>query len=292
LSPNELAQQVARHLRRGEHVERRRHFDIVSLSRIGVVVGILLLGVGVAVALPWFGRLAGYETTGLVEAAAPIMGCPGESEIGRLIPGDTVQVVGVSEDGRSVALRDGRGPGDIVYVETAAVGNVAQPERLPVRPCQPRDGGEILAVPATTVVTPMSTSTVGDAGTIESETASTTTTEVPEIVAVGPRRRGTPSPGLPSPPTVTTTPADPGSPATTHPPTGTPTTRPPAGVTTTTRPAISTTTTAGTTSTTSTTTTTTAPTTTTEPTTTTTDPTTTTTEPATTTTEPETTTIP
>lgn len=303
LSPDELAQRVARHLRHEEQVERDRRFDIVTLARIGAVVGLLVLGVGVAVAVPWVGRLAGYETPGTVEAAAAVTGCPGEPEIGRLITGDTVQVVGITQNGKYIALRDGRGPGNVVYVETGSLGDVAEPDRLPVRSCQPREEGEILAAPGTTALLAESTTTIPDTATSEqADGAPATTTPGPGVVPNRPRRRSTSSPGpvTTTPPTVTTAPSGPGGPPTTRPPLTTPTTRPPSGVTTTTRPSVTTTTRPrvtttttrpGTTSTTSPTTTTTSSTTTTaEPTTTTTEPTTTTSEATTTTTEPETTT--
>jgi hypothetical protein len=287
LSPDELAQRVARHLRTDEQAPRRRVFDVVSLSRIAAVFGLLLLGVGVAVAVPWVGRLAGYETAGVVVTAAPIAACPGEPPMSRLILGDTVRVLGVTEDGQFLALRDGRGPGNVVYVEAAAVGDLVEPERLPIRECEPRELDRILAAPGTTTPVAESTSSiVGTTTTVEIPSEPTTTTE-PGVVG-RPPRRGTAGPGTtPSPvPTGPTTP-------TTIPAGASPTTQPPAGTTTTTRPPATTTTRPGTTTTTSTTTTTTtAPTTTTTEATTTTTEATTTTEPTTTTTEPETTTIP
>lgn len=289
LSPDELAQEVARHLRRGEHIDRRRRFDVVSVSRIGLILGLLLIGVGVAVAVPWVGRLAGYEAPGIVVIAAPFTACPGEPELGRLILGDGVQVVGVTEDGRFLAIRDNRGPGDVVYVDTGAVGDVVEPERLPVRACQPGSEELLVAAPATTDLSISSTTTM-PGSTTPAVVEPSPTTSVHEAAPGRPPRRRTPNSGaVPpgSPPTVTTTPADPTGPTTTRPPASPPTTRPPtSGTTTTTRPTTTTTRPTTTTSTTSTTTTTT------EPATTTTEPPTTTTEPTTTTTESETTTIP
>lgn len=287
ISPDELAQRVARHLCRDEEeVQRRRRFEIVSLSRAAVVIGLVALGVGVAVAVPWVRGLAGYETSGIVHTAAQTIACPGESPIGRLIRGDTVQVVGLTEDGLFYALRDVRSPGNVVYVEVAAVGDVAEPERLPVSACLPSGGSTILATPGTGAATTVSSTTIRKAGTtLPAEVSPITTT--PTMPAEPPPRRGIPSPGIGpgvTTPTVITT-------STTGPPGITPTTRPPAATTTTRPPAATTTTRPKTTSTTSTTTTTAPTTTTTEPTTTT-EATTTTTDPSTTTTEPETTTVP
>ena len=42
-----------------------------------MAVTVVLLGVGVAVAVPWIGGLAGYETPGMVSQGGPIFGCPG-----------------------------------------------------------------------------------------------------------------------------------------------------------------------------------------------------------------------
>lgn len=280
LSPDELAQEVARHLRHGEHVEHRRPFDIVSLSRIGAVVGLLLLGVGVAVAAPWVGRLAGYETAGVVVAAAPITGCPGEPELGRLILGDRVQVVGVDEDARFVVLRDPRGPGNLVYVDAGAIGDVAEPEKLPVRTCQPREEADLLAAPNLTAPSVASTTTVPVTVTSQAVEVSPTTTS-PALLISRPARRGASTayqaPSTSSP-TATTTPSDEPTPPTTEFAGASPTT---SGTTPTTPPPATPTTSQATT-------TTSAP----APTTTTTASTTTTVESTTTSTEPETTTVP
>ncbi|HET9202976.1 MAG TPA: hypothetical protein VFP67_07505 [Acidimicrobiia bacterium] len=282
ISPDELAQRVARHLCRDEEeVQRRRRFEIVGLSRVAVVIGLVVLGVGVAVAVPWVRGLAGYETSGIVHTAAQTIACPGESPIGRLIRGDTVQVVGLTEDGLFYALRDVRSPGNVVYVEVAAVGDVAEPERLPVSACLPSGGSTILATPGTGPATTVSSTTIGEAETTLPAEVSPITT----MPAGPPPRRGIPSPGIGpgvTTPTVITT-------STTGAPGITPTTQPPAATTTTRPPAATTTTRPKTTSTTSTTTTTAPTTTTTEPTTTT-EATTTSTEPSTT--KPETTTVP
>jgi hypothetical protein len=241
------------------------------------VIGLVLLGVGVAVAVPWVGRLAGYETPGTVAAAAPVAGCPGEWAVGRLILGDTVQVVGVTEDGRHLALRDGRGPGNVVYVESAAVAGLTEPERLPMKVCQPREEPEILASPTTSTAVEVITTTNHD--TVTTPALDTPTTTTPDTQVGRPPRRGMSGPGTVagSAPTPSTTPPGSAVPPTTDPPGPTGTSQPPADVTTTTQPPATTTTTAQTT-------------TTTEPTTTTTEASTTTTEPTTTTTEPETTT--
>jgi hypothetical protein len=293
-SPDELAQQVASLLKRGdpEHPQQRRRFDVVTVSRIVMVLGAIVFGVGVAVAVPWISGLAGYESPGMVTQGGPVVGCPGELEIGEVFTGETVQVIGRSDDGLFYALRDGRGPGDVVYVDASAITDVDEAERLPTRSCEPRDDAAVLAAATTvgpgdaiTTTTAKPTTIAGDSTTTTAPLAS------PEMPVARPRRRGTPSPGA--------------APATTAPPSAAPigagpttTTRPDAS-TTTTRPPHSSPTSTSTTTTTqppttssSTTTTTPSTTTTTEPTTTTTEAPTTTAE-ATTTTEPEpTTTVP
>jgi hypothetical protein len=293
-SPDELAREVASLLKKGSagHHSQRR-FDIVTVSRIAMALAVVLFGVGVAVAVPWIGGLVGFETPGMVTRGGPIVGCPGEIEIGEVFKGETVQVVGRTDDGLYFALRDERGPGDVVYVDAETITDVDDEDLLSPRSCEPRDEGAVLAaattvgpgdpIPTTTAVTP--TSIAGD----------TTTT----VVAAGPDgrvgrppRRGTATPGAPTtttpPPTAPngpqpTTTTWPGSSTTTSRPSPTtPTTRPPGSSST----SSTTTTTPPPTTTSSTTT---STTTTTQPTTTTTEVTTTTTEPETTTTEPVTT---
>jgi hypothetical protein len=277
LSPDELAQEVASLLKKDDsgHGVRRRHIDIVTISRILMALAVVLLGVGVAVAVPWIGGLAGYESPGTVIEGVPVMGCPGERAIGELFRGETVQVVGRSDDGLFYALRDERGPGDVVYAESRAIGAVEEPSRLPIRSCKQRDDVEVLA--AATMIgpgDPPPTSTA--APTTEGAIVTTTTSTTPGVTMGRPPRRGTTSPGTPT----TTSPPTTAAPGTTG-----PTSPPPPGSPTTTGPP-------GTTSSTSTTTTTmsSTTTTTTDPTTTTTEATTTTTEAPTTTTEPPTTT--
>ncbi len=119
LSPDELAQEVASLLKGGAsgHPERRLRIDIVTLSRIVMALAVVLFGVGVAVAVPWIGGLVGFETPGMVIQGGPVVGCPGEIEIGEVFKGETVQVVGRTDDGVYFAVRDERGPGDVVYVD-------------------------------------------------------------------------------------------------------------------------------------------------------------------------------
>ena len=288
LSPDELAQEVASLLKGGApgHPERRLRIDIVTVSRIVMALAVVLFGVGVAVAVPWIGGLVGFESPGMVIQGGPVVGCPGEIEIGEVFKGETVQVVGRTDDGVHFALRDERGPGDVVYVEAQAITDVDDEDLLPARSCEPRDEAAVLAaattvgpgdpVPTTTAVT--STSMVG-------ETTTTATAAGPDGRIGRPPRRGTATPGAPTTTTPpSTAPIGPGPTTTTWPGSSTTTTRP--------GPATSTTRPPGSSSTSSTTTTTRPPTTTspTTTTTTTTTPPTTTTEPITTTTEPETTT--
>jgi hypothetical protein len=295
-SPDELAQEVASLLKGGAsgHPERRLRIDIVTVSRIVMALVVVLFGVGVAVAVPWIGGLVGFETPGMVTQGGPIVGCPGEIEIGEVFKGETVQVVGRTDDGLYFALRDERGPGDVVYVDAEIIIDVDDEDLLPPRSCEPRDEGAVLAaattvgpgdpIPTTTAVTP--TSIAGD----------TTTT----VVAAGPDgrvgrppRRGTATPGAPTTTTPpSTAPNGPQPTTTTWPGSSTPTSRP-SPTTSTTRPPGSSSTSSTTTTTrpptTTSSTTTSTTTTTTQPTTTTTEVTTTTTEPETTTTEPVTT---
>jgi len=290
LSPDELAQEVASLLKGGAsgHPERRLRIDIVTVSRIVMALAVVLFGVGVAVAVPWIGGLVGFETPGMVTQGGPVVGCPGEIEIGEVFKGETVQVVGRTDDGLYLALRDERGPGDVVYVDAQTITDVDDEDLLPPRSCEPRDEGAVLAA-ATTVGPgdPIPTTTVVTSTSITGDTTTTVLTTGPDGRVGRPPRRGTASPGAP-PTTTTPPPTAPNGPQTT-------TTTSPGASTTTTRPGPTTSTTrpSGSSSTSSTTTTTRPPTTTsstTTSTTTTTQPTTTTTEATTTTTVPETTT--
>lgn len=279
LSPDELAQEVASLLKRDDSEPvGRRHIDIVTISRILMTLGVLLLGVGVAVAVPWIAGMAGYETAGTVIQGVPVMGCPGEPPMGEVFSGETVQVVGRSDDRFFYALRDDRGPGDVVYAETGAIGGVEEPDGLPTRTCEPREEVEVLAA-ATTIGQSEPPPTTAAPTTTEVAIAASTTSTTPDVTIRRPPRRATASPGAPPATTSTTTAPVPTGPEPTEPtpPGSSTTTNPPPGTTSTT-----TTTTTTPTSTTATTT---------QPTTTTTEATTTTTEPpTTTTTEPPTTT--
>jgi hypothetical protein len=282
-SPDELAQEVANLLKKGGtgHHSQHRRFDIVTVSRIVMVLGVVVFGVGVAVAVPWIDGLAGYESSGMVNQGGPVVGCPGEPEIGEVFTGETVQVVGRSEDGLFYALRDERGPGDVVYADASAITDVEEGDRLPTRSCEPREDAAVLAA-ATTVGPgdPIPTTTTTPTTIAGDPTTTSGTVEDPEAPVGRPPRRRTPIPG--ASPTTTTppsaTPSGPG-PTTSTPPSDAPTTTlPPSSPSTSMSSTTTTTTTPSTTTTTEATTTTTEATTTSE---------------ATTTTEPEpTTTIP
>ncbi|MGH8953323.1 MAG: hypothetical protein ACRDX9_18125 [Acidimicrobiia bacterium] len=295
LSPDQLAQEVAKLLKKDTPGTGRRlpRFDVVSVSRIVLALGIVFVGLGTAFAVSLVGRLGDYETTGSVLSETPVFGCPGEPESGALFIGETVRVIGLSDDGDFYALRDERGPGDVAYADAAVIGAVEAPDRLTARSCEPRSAAQVLAAATSADATTSVPSTVSTTTTIAPGTTidSSTTTVPPGR----PPRRGTSGPGTN---TTTTVPAGPGSPSTTG-PSPSPTTSLPGatssttghGSTTTTRAGTTTTSTTTTTSitTTTSTTTTTTPTTTTEPpstTTTTTEPSTTTTETPTTTTSP------
>ena len=290
-TPEEFAQEVASLLKKGgsgDH-ERRRRIDIVTVSRIVMALAVVVFGVGIAVAVPWIGGLAGYETPGMVTGGGPVVGCPGEIEIGEVFKGETVQVVGSTDDGRHYALRDDRGPGDVVYVDATAITDIDDADRLPTKSCEPRDDATVLAAATTVALAdPIATTIATTPTTITGDTTGDTTTTSAQVVGpdepVGrrPRRPGMAPPGAPTTTTPpSTAPIGPG-PTTTRPGPATTTTRPPSAststsTTTTTRPpATSSSTTTSTT--------------TTQPTTTTTEATTTTTEATTTTTEPESTT--
>jgi hypothetical protein len=274
LAPEELAREVARRLKngppgQGEH-RRRRGFDVVTIGRLLMVLGIVALGAGTVYGVTWIGRVS-YETTGRVSAGSPVFGCPGEPESGAVFAGEIVEVVGRTDDQSHYVLRDSRGPGGLVFVDAVAIDSVEDPDRLRVRTCEPRTEAEVAAEVVTS-------STVPSTG----STPTTTVTTFPEgpTTTVGPTgdeppRRRAPGSGA-SPPTTS-----PGTPVTTIP--GLPTTTPGTGGTTpvtgpgtppTTSPTTTTTTTSATT----------------PPSTTSTTPTTTTTEPTTTTTESSTTT--
>ena len=243
LSPDELAREVARRLKtgsssRGGH-RRRTSFDILTTTRILMVLGVVFLGAGAVSGVAWIGRVAGYETTGKMIETRPVFGCPGESELGAVFDGETVVVVGRSEDGRSYVLRDQRGPGGMAYVEAEAIDEVEDPDRLPVRTCEPRSASEVAAAEVSSPTTTPIVSTT-------SRGSTTTVPETPPITRVDPGssrppRRGTPGPGAPpttSPaaPTNPTSPTTPGSTPTTPPATapGTPGTSPTTAPTTTT----------------------------------------------------------
>lgn len=294
LSPEELAGEVARRLKldRGGHRKRRR-LDVVTVARVAMGLGVVLLGVGLVYAADWVGRLAGFETTGTVNTETPAFGCPGETEVGLLFSGETVELVGRSDDNAWLVIRDRRGPGNVVYADRLAITADEPIAELSVRDCDARSPDEVAAAQVTSEPEESSTVTSAPASsstvtTIPGE--STTTSEADRRPAGRPARRSSPSPGS----TTTTTPTPAPSSPTTTAPAPTTTSR---GVTTTTRPSSPTTTSTQPTTTSSqqTTTSTIAPTTTstTQATTTTTEATTTTTEApttTTTTTEPPTTT--
>ena len=285
-SPDELAREVASLLEKGStgRQSQQRRFDVVTVSRIVMALAVVVFGVGVAVAVPWIGGLAGYEAPGMVNQGGPVVGCPGEPEVGEVFTGETVQVVGRTDDGLFYALRDERGPGDVVYADASAITDVEDADKLPTRSCEPREDAAILAVAATVSPgDPIQTTTTTPTTMAGDTTTTSGMVEDPETPVGPPPRRRTSIPGAP-PPTTTppsTTPSGPGPTTTTGPGSST---RPPSSPPTST----STTTTTAPPSTTSSTTTT-STTTTTQPTTTTTEATTTTTEPETTTTEPVTT---
>lgn len=153
LSPDELAGEIAKRLRsgraeRGEH--RQRRFDIVTVGRIGLGVGIVLVAIGALFAVAWISRLAGFETSGTVIEETPVYGCAGEPEAGVLFSGETVQLVGVSEDGAWYAVRDERGPGDVVYADALQIDAEGDVTQLETRPCEPRDSAAIAAAETST----------------------------------------------------------------------------------------------------------------------------------------------
>ncbi|MDP9143265.1 MAG: hypothetical protein M3N43_00940, partial [Actinomycetota bacterium] len=231
LSPSELAEEVAKRLKsggsgRGGH-RRQRRFDIVTASRVAMVLGVVLLGVGAVFAVAWIGRLAGFETTGTVIDGTPLFGCPGEPEVGVLFSGETVELVGRSEDGAWFAVRDDRGPGNVVYADALRISPEKDADRLSVRSCDPRDADEVAAASITSDPGQTTTTTSGTTTTSTTTTPGETTTTGPATGAGGsgrPPRRNTPSPGTTT--TTTTTTTRPGGTTTTTRPGTTTTTRP------------------------------------------------------------------
>ncbi|MGH8870756.1 MAG: hypothetical protein ACRDWS_02130 [Acidimicrobiia bacterium] len=213
ISPDEFAREVAKGLKagssgRGEH-RRSPRFDVVTVSRLIMGLGLVLLGLGAMFAVIWIGRLASYETVGSVIDETPVFGCPGETEIGALFSGETVQVVGRTGNRAYYAVRDGRGPGNVVYADAAAIAGVEDAERLPVRSCEPRDLYEILAAETSLMTLEPGTSTTVPAPTTTTPGESTSTEASPSLP---PPRRGPSGPGTPTttaPPT--TMPGGPGS---------------------------------------------------------------------------------
>ncbi|MGA7097055.1 MAG: hypothetical protein WB245_05765 [Acidimicrobiia bacterium] len=295
LSPDQLARDLAKRLGSGKasgaHRRRGPKFDIVTVSRLIMFLGVVAIGFGVVFAGMWLVSLIGFKTPGTVDQGTPVFGCPGDPQVGALYNGERVQIIGRSEDGVWYALKDDRGPGNVVFADSSRITPDEDPSALSVRDCTP--GLALSSASSTTTVAETTVTTSPTAG-----TTLTTTTSLDEEAAVTtagpPPRHGTPSPGTTTttttttstiPGSSTTSTSTPGSSTTTKPSTTTstvgPTTTSPSTTTTTTTtvPATTTTTetptttdTTSTTSTTSTTTTTTTTTTTSSSTTTTTAP--------------------
>jgi hypothetical protein len=241
LSPEELAGEVARRLKldRGGH-RRPRRLDVVVVSRIVMGVAVVLLGIGLVFAVSWVGRLLGVEVTGTVSQETPVFGCPGEVALGVLFTGETVQLVGRTDDGGWFVVRDERGPGDLVFADAAAIEAGDDQGRLRARSCDPRRPDEVAAAEVTATTAIGTSSTTGTSLAPTTTLPGITTTIVTGPTSGRPPRRPTSSPGTTTTTTTTTT-ANPGTPTT---PTTTPrttTTRP--GTPTTSTPTTSTTTT-------------------------------------------------
>jgi hypothetical protein len=262
--------------------DRRRilpKFDLLNAGRLVLGFGALLLMAGLVAAFSWLSGLRGFETTGTVTVGSPVYACPGGPQLGEVFEGEKINLIGRSPDQVWLVVRDGRGPGNRVYVLESVVAAEGDVTLLSTRECEPGEGA--IAAGQTTTAAGENTTIVSTIPTTTTP-GETTTTEAAGPTGGRPRRRATASPGT----TTTTTTTRPGVTTTTKP--GVTTTKP--GVTTTTKPGVTTTTSASTSTSAATTTTTEATTTTTEATTTTTEATTTTTEATTTTTEATTTT--
>ena len=151
LSPDELAQEVASLLKKDgpRHVERPRRFDVVSLSRILMAVTVVLLGVGVAVAVPWIGGLVGCETPGMVSQGGPIFGCPGSSRSARCSKARAV-TWSVAVMTACFTLCVTRAAPMTSSTPTFRLStDVDDAERLPTRSCEPRDDAVLLAAATT-----------------------------------------------------------------------------------------------------------------------------------------------
>ncbi|MGH8913874.1 MAG: hypothetical protein ACRDZM_05075 [Acidimicrobiia bacterium] len=260
LSPSELAEEVARRLKsgspsRGAH-RRRPRFDIVTASRIAMALAVVLLAAGAVLAISWVGRLAGFETTGTVLTESAVYGCPGEPELGVLFSGETVELVGRSTDGAWFAVRDGRGPGNVVYAGADSIDPAGDFEQLATRSCDPRDADEVAAVDITNdpgtgslVTTTVSTTSETTAPGTTSTVAGFTDGQPPQVDGPGTggtspttTRPGSPAPSPTLPPGSTTTGPPTTAPAPTQPPSTGPTTTLPPGTTPTTQPSTTTTT--------------------------------------------------
>jgi hypothetical protein len=111
--------------------------------------------------------------------AVPIYSCPGNTEIGSLHRGDRILIVGQAGEGW-LAVRNVRGSGEIVYVETHHVVPDADTSGLPRRDCEPEgilsiDSTTTTSLPESTTTTVPATTTTVPATTTTSAPATTTT---------------------------------------------------------------------------------------------------------------------
>ncbi len=241
LSPDQLAKDLAARLggKSGAHRRRGPRFDIVTASRVILILGIVVIGFGVVFAGMWLVSLIGFKTPGTVTQGTPVLACPGDPQIGALFNGQRVQIIGRSEDGLWYALRDDRGPGNVVFADSSRITPDEDPGALSVRTCTPG-----LAIAGTSSTTTSEETTVTTAG----EPSTTLTTTTLEGEAVSPRPgRASHSP-VPTTTTTTTTTTIPGSTSTSTSTPGSSTTSQPT-TTTFTSTSTSTSTTVGTTTT-------------------------------------------
>ncbi len=134
---------------------------------IAVVAGALLGG-----ALGFFG--GNDQPSGVVMDldGVPVYVCPWAGEVGTLHRGDRVLIIGRTEDGVWLAVRNVRNSGEAVFIRSEHVTEDSDVSGLPVRDCEDRG---ILAIGPSTVVE-TTTTTVAESTTTTTSAATTSTT--------------------------------------------------------------------------------------------------------------------
>jgi len=113
--------------------------------------------------------------------AVPIYACPGDTELGSLHRGDRILILGQAGDGW-LAVRNVRGAGEVVYVETRYIVPDADTSGLERRDCEPEG---ILTIDSTTTTSTSEPTTTTVPATTTTEPATTTTTEPATTTTAG-----------------------------------------------------------------------------------------------------------